>query len=329
MLENDATRPPDSSAGAACWCGQTALAPCAHAAYRCCPSCGTACLRPEHWSKGLSTVGRDDDHLYGKQYWYEHQQALGLPPIDERARLDFIERCQYWLSYVLKYRLPPGRALEIGCAHGGFVKLLQLAGFDARGMEISPAIVRDAAARFGIDVLQGPIEAGALAEERFDLIAAFDVLEHLPNPPATLAEVARHLKADGLLAIQTPRHDAIADRNWPMYLPPEHTFLYSSEGLRKLLASVELSHVRFEPALFPYDMFVFASRRPLTVNDPAAIASCLSASPGGRIALALQDLFHLINRERALDPAERFGTRKLGRALLKSLRRSFWRRLGR
>ena len=61
----------------------------------------------------------------------------GYPTIGDRARLDLTERAQYWLYCVLKHRLPPGGSLEIGSAHGGFVRLMQLAGFDAAGMEMS------------------------------------------------------------------------------------------------------------------------------------------------------------------------------------------------
>jgi hypothetical protein len=82
----------------------------------------------------------DDAHdFYGKNYWFTHQEGdLGLPNIITRARIDLPERCLYWLRTLLKYKLPPAKVLELGSAHGGFVALLQWAGFEAMGSEVSP-----------------------------------------------------------------------------------------------------------------------------------------------------------------------------------------------
>ena len=41
----------------------------------------------------------------------------------------------------MKYRLPPANVLEVGCAHGSFVALMRLAGYEASGVEMSPWVV--------------------------------------------------------------------------------------------------------------------------------------------------------------------------------------------
>ena len=120
-----------------CWCGNTTLEPFS-TAYLHCSLCQT--LVSQAWQEQDVTHVVDDAHdFYGKNYWFTHQEGdLGLPNIITRARIDLPERCLYWLRTLLKYKLPPAKVLELGSAHGGFVALLQWAGFEAMGSEVSP-----------------------------------------------------------------------------------------------------------------------------------------------------------------------------------------------
>ena len=276
----------------------------------------------------LDRVTNESDQLYGARYWNEHQVELGFPPIEVRARTDLAERCQYWLAQVLKYQVPPGRALEIGCAHGGFVKLLGLAGFEALGIEMSPEVVSRSRERFAIDVLQGPLEEMTAELGPFDLVAMFDVVEHLPDPVSTLRIAASYTKPAAILVIQTPKHDDVRDPRWPMYVSPEHLFLFSSAGLKRLLAQCGFQHVVFERPMFGYDMFAFASRQPFAANTPSTVERRLLATPDGRMALAMQDLYRDSQFNPAFQLSAEHGTKALGSSFLRSLWRSMRRRLG-
>jgi SAM-dependent methyltransferase len=142
-----------------------------------------------------STGGVDDDDtdLYGSRCWTTHQVERRFPPIEERERTDLTERCLHWLRALLRYRRPPARVLEIGAAHGGFVRLARLAGFDAVGIEMSPAVVERARRTFDVDMRVGPLESAGFADAAFDVVASFDVLEHLAQPETTLREIRRVL----------------------------------------------------------------------------------------------------------------------------------------
>jgi hypothetical protein len=204
------------------------------------------------------------------------------------------------------------------------VKLLSVAGFDAHGMEMSPAVISRATEWFGIEVLQGPIEASESSLGAYDMILMFDVVEHLGNPRATLAKVVEHLTEDGVLVVQTPRHAPGLDRSWQMYVAPEHTYLFTVEGLTELLATVGLHNVALEPPFFPTDMFLFASRQPLQRHSADAIASNLMGRPDGRMALTMLDMRQQLcaAREALQDPVGHVGVRTLGRAFWKAV----WRR---
>ena len=186
-----------------CWCGESRFVPFGPD-YLECLTCGTLVSQ-----KGLSSVELqvidDESDYYGKQYWLNHQQQdLDYPGFEARAQSDLPERNLHWLKTLLKYRLPPARVMELGCAHGSFVALMKQAGYVASGVEMSPWVVDYGRKTFGIDVQTGPVEALDVAEGSLDVIALMDVMEHLPDPIATMGHCLKLLKPDGLLLVQMP-----------------------------------------------------------------------------------------------------------------------------
>lgn len=270
-----------------CWCGMGGLEPYSDG-YMLCPSCGTLVSREEQ-AEG-----------YGRDYWYDHQVAeLGQPSIEERARLDLPERCVYWLRRFLRACLPPGDVLELGCAHGGFTALLGKAGFRARGLELDASVAGLATETFGVTMLTGPLEEQDLAPGSLAAVVLMDVLEHLPEPVGFLRRLMELLAPGGILFVQTPRfpagvtYDRLVSDGDPfgrMLLPAEHLYLYSEKAVRELFAFAGLDQFRFEKALFPYDMLFVAGRQPLADHDRAAVEAALTATPDGRLALAMLDL---------------------------------------
>jgi 2-polyprenyl-3-methyl-5-hydroxy-6-metoxy-1,4-benzoquinol methylase len=301
-----------------CWCGSVCRVQAPHRSYVVCRDCGTAKLKAG-LATGQDVVVDEASHLYGDHYWHDHMPKFGCEPITRRARTDLVERAQYWLQKVLEYRLPPGRALEIGCAHGGFVKLLTTAGYDAIGMEMSPAIISLSRRWFGVNVIQGPIEHVSEPLGTFDLIVMLDVLEHLADPVSSLYAILEHLSPMGILVIQTPCYEKISDSTWRMFHPPEHTFLFSRSSVSSLLKGLGLSYVQFEPPMFRDDMFLFASASPMTLLPVERACDALMQTPDGRIVLAMQEMYSRVKQLEAMDPVELYGIRSLGKAVVRAI----------
>ncbi len=281
-----------------CWCGSNELSAFAPA-YGLCKTCGTLVSQA-----GLANdnylVQNDETDFYGKKYWLDHMaDDLGLPRIQDRARLDLPERCVYWLRHLLSYRLPPAKVLELGAAHGAFTALMRWAGFDATGLELSPWVAELARSTFLVPMLLGPIERQNLVAGSCDVIVANDVMEHLPDPLATLGAVVKLLKPDGVLIIQMP--EFVEGKNHAervaagerflehTKIPTEHLYLYSRRSAGLLLGRLGLDHLEFSQAIFDYDMYFMASRQPLRRHDQEAIAASLQTTPTGRMAMALLD----------------------------------------
>jgi SAM-dependent methyltransferase len=287
--------------GRACWCGASQLKVFSPQ-YWSCTHCGTLVSQVGLDAEG-ARVRNDDSDYYGKEYWLKHQSSeFGLPEIHGRARRDLPERCLHWLRTLLVYRPPPAKVLELGSAHGAFVALLRWAGYDAAGLEVSPWVVDYARRTFGVPVHLGPIEEQRIEPHSLDLIVLNDLLEHLPDPLATMQRCAELLSADGLLVIQTPcypenlSYDGLLAKGHRFLemmtgeVTVEHVYLYSRRSLQRLLETIGLPSVHYEQAIFAhYDMYCVASREPRPRVAENQVEASLTATPGGRLILAWLD----------------------------------------
>jgi 2-polyprenyl-3-methyl-5-hydroxy-6-metoxy-1,4-benzoquinol methylase len=289
-----------SSLVRACWCGNRDLAPFSDH-YRFCRQCHTLVSTFNH-GRDISRVSSDESGLYGREYWFSHMENdLGFANIFERVRADLGERCLYWLKGLLKFRTPPAKVLELGSAHGAFVATLRWAGFDATGLELSPEIVSIARELFDVPILQGPIEDQQIESGSLDAIVLMDVLEHLPDPVATMRRSVELLSPGGLLLIQTPKYPSAKTlddlqnehhRFVEMLKEEEHLYLFSEESIGRFFLELGCPNLAFEPALFShYDMFLAVSREPLVEVSAEAQAASLTRVPSGRLIQAALDLF--------------------------------------
>jgi 2-polyprenyl-3-methyl-5-hydroxy-6-metoxy-1,4-benzoquinol methylase len=287
-----------------CWCGNGDLDDFSQD-YARCPRCETLIWKRTNTDLSAQVVSEEED-FYGRNYFLSHQNEMGLPDLYERARSDLLDRCPHWLSALMKYRLPPGRALEIGSSHGAFTALLGWAGFEASGLELSPWVVGFSQKAFGIQAQVGLIEQQTYAPGSFDVLILMDVIEHLPNPLKTLRTCAQMLTPDGLLMVQTPCYlegaslKALEGENslfLRMLMPREHLYLYSQTSARQLAASAGLPNMVFEPSVFAgQDMFFFASHQPLHETAPAAQLAVLQSRNTGRFVQGLLDQANLLKK---------------------------------
>jgi SAM-dependent methyltransferase len=187
----------------------------------------------------------------------------------------------------------------VGSGHGGFVALLRCIGFEAVGLELGPWLVEFSQKAFDVPILQGPIEDQEIEPGSLDFIALMDVLEHLPDPVATMRRCDSLLKPDGAVFIQTPRfpdpttHADLKANNdlfLKMLIGDEHTFLFSVSSIRMLFGRLGYVHVDVQPALAPHDMFVVVGRTTLRKHAPDETDRALAQTSGGRLVQAMLDL---------------------------------------
>jgi ubiquinone/menaquinone biosynthesis C-methylase UbiE len=125
-------------------------------------------------------------------------------------------------------RLAGLQLLDLGAGMGGFAVAAARAGATVIAAEYNRAycaIIALRAARYGLTlpILNTAGEALPLPAQSLDLITAWDVLEHVQDPRATLAEFARVLKPGGTALITAINRWAFVDPHYHMrginYLP--------------------------------------------------------------------------------------------------------------
>jgi 2-polyprenyl-3-methyl-5-hydroxy-6-metoxy-1,4-benzoquinol methylase len=151
-----------------------------------------------------------------------------------QARMDFVEN---FTGQELRY--PRGKLLDIGCSTGYFLLEAKLRYWEVQGIEIS-----DKAASVAREHLRLPVKTGVLTEkefeaESFDVVTAWDVLEHISDPNPLMEQVYRVLKRGGLFILNTPNVSSSAayftGKDWRHLDPPLHTVLYDFMSIRILL----------------------------------------------------------------------------------------------
>jgi len=142
--------------------------------------------------------------------------------------------------FVIEKRVPEkGRILDIGCAGGFFLKVARERGWQPYGLELAVAAAEFARTQFRLDVKTGDFETVDLPKNFYNVITAWDVIEHILNPVRFIEKVKKLLVPGGLLVLGTPNVGSLAylirRQHWPILKPPEHLFYFSPITLEKLL----------------------------------------------------------------------------------------------
>jgi SAM-dependent methyltransferase len=132
----------------------------------------------------------------------------------------------------------PGlKLLELGSAYGFFLdEATQY--FECTGVEVSRAAAEHARRR-GHQVINDILTEQLLPEiGTVDVVAMFDVVEHLPDPAATFELIDRCLNPGGIVVLTTGDVESFSARvfgkRWRLMTPPQHTFFFSPRTLRTL-----------------------------------------------------------------------------------------------
>lgn len=133
---------------------------------------------------------------------------------------------------------PPGRLLEVGCAYGLFLRQARQRGWDVMGVELASACAGIAARNAGAPVRLGDLLSVELPPG-FDVIAMFDVIEHLERPVECLARCRELLGPGGLLVVETGDVRSpwarLLGRRWTFLDPPQHLVYFTPASLERLL----------------------------------------------------------------------------------------------
>ena len=156
----------------------------------------------------------------------EFYEASGVSPFAKEFRVGKASVARILILEKLTREIRakrPVRILDFGCGAGQFLSVCANFGFDCVGVEFGASRHKTKWVDF-FPSLSGVEEEHG--DRSFDAITLIEVLEHLPDPLATLKSLARHIKDQGILVLETPNCEAVttisSERDYRLIHPLAH-----------------------------------------------------------------------------------------------------------
>jgi len=164
-----------------------------------CDTCGMVYMNPRPSEALLHDFYRDSKNY---AYWNKYIFPASEPSRRERIFRPRVNRLEQIIEGLA---LAPESLLEIGAGYGTFCEEIKSRGRFKRvvALEMTPDLAQTCRER-GLEVIDQPIEKCGVPEESFDVIAAYEVLEHIYNPGAFIDTTRKFLKPGGLLVLSCP-----------------------------------------------------------------------------------------------------------------------------
>jgi len=137
--------------------------------------------------------------------------------------------------------------LEIGCRWGHFLQLCRPHYRSVEGLEWSKERAAFARERFDLEVSATDIFRDPW-EGRYNVIAAWDLMEREPHPLEFLRWVHDHLESNGQLVLSTPNYESISRKllrkRWFHFEPARHLMYFTPATLTALLRQAGFTDVK-------------------------------------------------------------------------------------
>lgn len=241
-----------------------------------CKNCGLRyfdpCLTPE----GMGAIYESSEDLSQRCSAHQTYYEYGDLNSETKTARDYTRGVM-----LLEKENKPGSLFEVGYGSGLFLAIAKARGWQVDGIDTSrqnQSLARD---KFKIDLKQGDFNAQAGLENRFDAVAAWDVLEHQSDPNAFLTRMHSLLKPGGRILIAVPNDPSFLrylscalydlsfgklDQGVRKIYVLEHIVYYSHVTLRRIL---EQNQFKVETHFFSstdLERYHFSSMEKLTAS---------------------------------------------------------------
>lgn len=239
-------------------------------------------------SASTATIDAREAEHFGKlaAEWWDPKGSSAMLHRLNPARLGYIREQidAHWTGDPKALRPFDGKAaLDVGCGAGLLCEPLARLGASVTGVDAAPENIDAARAHAAGQGLSIDYRAGELVqvEGRFDLVTCMEVIEHVSDPAAFVAQLAARLADDGLLIMSTPNRTGLSrlamitlgegigaipkgTHDWDKFLTPgELEALLTGAGLQV----IDRRGIAFSPA------------RGLTLSDDLSLNYLLAARP--------------------------------------------------
>lgn len=154
-----------------------------------------------------------------------------------------------WKRGIITSNQPIGRKLlDVGCGTGNFLQHMKMHGWETTGVEPSESAASKARAKKVGSIFQS---IDQIANQKYDVITLWHVLEHLHEPKKKLESLKGLLEENGTIIIAVPNResfDAKYYKNyWAAYDVPRHLWHFSQENMKSILNETGFSLTATHP----------------------------------------------------------------------------------
>lgn len=142
------------------------------------------------------------------------------------------------LAKIKRFLPENGTLLDVGANCGIFLKVAADAGYSAQGIEPSKWCSDYARRELGQKVTTGTLDDLDPGAKDFDIVAMWDVFEHLADPMSEIRKINGRMRQGGILAMSTLDIDSILPKilgsRWP-WIMDMHLYYYDHNMIKKML----------------------------------------------------------------------------------------------
>ena len=200
-------------------------------------------------------------NLYKNSYWNDiEKDSENNFTIYQKMYIYFTKR----ILKLFKNSKNKIKLLDIGCGFGFFINYAEKNGIDVSGIDLSKQSTDYAKKVLGLNnIYYSDIFSCSFARESFDVLTAFNLLEHTYNPRDFVKEMYRIVKNNGHVLIRVPnsKFHVLALTIFSIFPffnknnfnvlamePPKHLYGFSDNNLILLMKSVGFNRVKIYPS---------------------------------------------------------------------------------
>lgn len=196
-----------------------------------CKACGVGYLSPRPSTETIRAYYPEEFYWS----WEGADGALDWASIVQKRDVQLNAKAE-WLQ-----GMTPGRLLDIGAQKGEFLWFMRNKGWSVEGVELDSNVPNPAQ----LPIRHGDFLEMDFAEQRYDVITFWAVLEHIYDPVRFIEKAVSLLKPNGRLVVLVTNLNSIQSRYYRADDYPRHLTIFTRSAVERLCNTQGLHLSRF------------------------------------------------------------------------------------